>query len=154
MQTNSEAQKIIEKIDSFIDDCKSEIQKRKSRLNGSDRTNAHRGENSEPDALQKYVGRGRFCFNKCVEDCFDKKSVEAFKACRKRICDPKKSASEEDLKKMKALYTEMLRKYRAEELIESPPIARRLQILPNSLLDMLSEASHHFDETILNKEKK
>lgn len=153
MQTNDKDKKIIEEIDTLINNCKSEIQKRKRRSNGSDRTNALRSNNSEPDALQKYVGSGRFCFNKCVEDCFGKKNVEAYKACRKRIRDKNKKASEEDLKKMKALYTEMQRKYRAEELIESPPIARHLQILPSSLLDTLSEASRYFDKKILNKGK-
>lgn len=157
MPTDSIDIHILEKIDAFIEDCKSEIQKRKNSLKGKERTNACRDEDLKADGLQKYVSGGRFCFNQCVADCINRNAIESYKASKKRISkkikgDTNHHASDDDFKKMELLYQEMQRKYRAEELIDCPPIPRNLHILPEALLNSVAQASHHFDKIILKKD--
>lgn len=149
---------ILQKIDAYIEFCKTEIQKRKS-SDGKARTDAARGKDSSPDKLQDYVGSSkRFGFAACVRDCFGEKSVESYKAIRKRIDGAGKDVkrakpSSEDFNKLEQLYTEMRKIYSsADSLYENPGLPPNSTLLPKALRNHMKEVSEKFDEQIFKKE--
>lgn len=148
---------IIKKIDDFIKVCQEEIRKEK-RKNSNEK---HRKEKQfqmkqQSEALKKYVSSGkRFGFNSCVEDCFGKGSIEAYKACRKRIKDSKKKATDEDFNKMEQLYREMQNRYKApDSFYECPKLPLNTKLLSKPLMNLMSQISKHLDKQIQNSNNK
>ena len=110
----------------------------------------------QSEALKKYVSSGkRFGFNSCVEDCFGKGSIEAYKACRKRIKDSKKKATDEDFNKMEQLYREMQNRYKApDSFYECPKLPSGTKLLSQSLMNLMGKISKHLDKQIQNSNNK
>lgn len=148
---------IIKKIDNLIEACQEEIKKEKRKSSDE----KHRKEKQfqmkqQCEALKKYVSSGkRFGFNSCVEDCFGQRSVEAYKAIRKRITDPKKKASQEDYKKMEQLYAEMQKRYKApDSFYECSKLPSSTNLLSKPLMNLMDKISKHLDTQIQNSNNK
>ncbi len=148
---------IVEKIDALIVACQEEIRKEKRKSADENHRKAKQFQMGlQNEALKKYVSSGkRFGFNSCVEDCYGKNSVDAYKACRKRITDPKKKASQEDFKKMEALYSEMQKKYKKpDSFYECPPLPKGTKLLLPPLMKLMGNISKQLDMQIQNSNNK
>lgn len=133
---------ILKKIDVFIDKIKAEILKRKTQKKGDE----------EITHLSSYITGKTFGFNNCIRDCIDNNSVEAYKACKKRVAkylkesENKSSANaikapSEDFKKLEYLYEKMQRYYNVENLIETKKVDSDLVPLPKNLIRAMSKIS-------------
>ncbi len=151
---------IIERIDAFIETCKEEIRKEQRKTADEKNRKAKQYQTDQQSELKEYVSLGkhpgkRFGFNSCVEDCYGKNSVNAYKACRKRITDPKKKASQEDFKKMEALYSEMQKKYKnPDSFYECPPLPKGTNLLSPPLMKLMGNISKQLDMQIQNSNNK
>lgn len=148
---------IIEKIDNLIEACKEEIKKERRKSSDEKNRKAKQFQTKQQcEALKNYVSSGkRFGFNSCVEDCFGKKSIEAYKAIRKRITDPKKKATQADFKKMEDLYNEMQKKYKySDSFYECPKLPSNTTLLSKSLRSLMGQISKHLDKQIQNSNNK
>lgn len=148
---------IINKIDAFIEVCQEEIKKEKRKSSDE----KHRKEKQyqmelQSKALKKYVSSGkRFGFESCVIDCFGESSKEAYKACRKRITDPKKNATQKDYKKMELLYNEMQEIYkRPNSFYKCPELPSGTTLLSSHLMNLMGKISRHLDKQIQNSNNK
>lgn len=143
---------IVEKIDSFIEACREEIRKEKRKtIDEKNRKEQQYKTDQKSEFLIKYVLVKRFGFNSCVKDCFGKSSVEAYKAIRKRITDPKKKASQEDYKKMEQLYAEMQKRYKnPDSFYQCSALPSNSQLLSKSLRVLMDKISKSLDKQIQN----
>lgn len=148
---------IINKIDDLIKACQEEIKKEKRKSSDE----KHRKEKQfqmkqQCEALKKYVSSGkRFGFNSCVEDCFGKGCIEAYKACRKRIKDSKKKATNEDFYKMEQLYSEMQKIYKdSDSFYECSKLPSSTTLLSKHLMNLMGKISKNLDKQIQNSNNK
>lgn len=153
--TNSESGKeVIEKIDALIELCKKEIRDRRKKVgnSGKAKNDAARDADCNPDALGELKIGERFGFNYCVEKCVNEKSVESYKAARKRILKGK--GTDGDFEKMEDLYSAMQEKFgKADSLFMVNPLPENSTVLHGNLRALMRKASRLFDKEIL-KEKK
>ncbi len=151
---------IIERIDAFIETCKEEIRKEQRKTADEKNRKAKQYQTEQQSELKEYAPLDkhpskRFGFNSCVKDCFGEKSINAYKACRKRIADPKKKATQEDYKKMERLYSEMQKRYKnPDSFYECPPLPSGTTLLSKSLMKLMGKISKQLDKQIQNSSHK
>lgn len=148
---------IIEKIDDLIKACQEEIKKEKRK--SSDEKHRKKKQfqmDLQNEALKEYVSSGkRFGFESCVKKCFGENSIESYKACRKRIKDPKKKATAEDIHKMELLYEEMQKIYKnSDSFYECPKLPSNTKLLSKSLMNLMSKISESLDKQIQGSNNK
>ncbi len=142
-----EGMKTLRDIDNLIESCKETIQKCR---NPKEKQELNHKLNL--DALQKYIGKKRFSFNACVEECLDKKYLDSYKQARKRI--NKGCGSKADNEKMKDLYKRMVEKFQnMDSLFRVSPLPEKSKVLHENLKNFMRWASSKLDKKILtNKE--
>lgn len=174
-----EGKDIVKKIDDLIESCKKEIAQGKAihrRLKEADWRKKWEEEwlkklDNKLDLknLKNYIthdGMSRleaenykhFGFKSCVYECanipnWDKnKKYESYKKYYNRAKNGK--AYEGDLANLKSLYEEMNRYYGSTELFRVPSLPSNTTILPQSLRELLRNASKEFDKHLEKEQNK
>ncbi len=143
-----EGKDIVKKIDNLIESCKKEIWQRE--LNHSEREQSI---NKSLDFKTLKGKSGRFGFKTCIKNCLKLSYYEAYKKYYTRAKNGK--ASKGDIEKLEYLYEKMQEIYgNTDTLFHVPLLPSNTTILPQSLRDLLRNASKEFDNHLEKEQNK